>query len=134
MIEQDIYDRLTGDSGLNAVIAGRVYPHVPRGLPQRAALPAVTYQRISGNPVYTYKGRAGLTMSRFQFNCFGRTLIESDAACQALIEAMDSFPGIRGMSGPRDYSDPNVIPVDKQTGSPKAIVWREVDFQIWHVM
>lgn len=133
-IESDLYESLTGNAGLNAIISGRVYPHVPRGLPQRPSLPAVTYQRIGGVPVYTYRGRAGLTASRFQFNCFGRTNLEAIATCQALIEALDGFPGIRAMEGPRDLTDPDVAPVNPVTGEKQGIVWRSIDVQVWHVM
>lgn len=135
MIEDQIFDGLTGNAGVAAIVGTRVYPHAAEGLPQRAQLPAVTYQAIGGVGNFTYEGRVGLTAGRFQINCFGRTLIEADAACRAVLAAFSDtsvFPGFRAFDGPRDLSDPQVPPLDKASGARKRIIWRSMDVQLWH--
>ena len=121
MIEQTLVSELTAFSALRAIINTRLFPQPPTGLPQTAALPAVTYQRLSSVPVYSHDGREPLRMTRFQFNCYARTTAEGDAITTALQQAMDAFSSRNFLTGPRFLSDP-----DTKTQFPS------IDAVIWH--
>lgn len=105
-IETEIFTQFTGFAGLSTMIGTRLWPQPPNGLPQGSSLPAVTYQRISTPRNYTAQGRAKLAGSRFQFNCFGRTQLESEALANAVMHAADAFTLPTFVDGPRDLSDP----------------------------
>lgn len=136
MIDESIFG-LTQNAGLAAVIGTRLFPQPPTGVPQRTQFPAITYQRISAVQQFTHpvhgvgsppaggspQGRAKIQRSRFQFNIYGRTVLESRAATDALIAALDEFTGgkIEAMDGPRDLADP-----DSKT------VFPSLDVIMWH--
>ena len=67
-IEEALKGLLVANVGVNAVVAGRVYPVVH---PQGASLPAIVYQRISGVRVGQHGAVSGLAHPRFQFTLPG---------------------------------------------------------------
>lgn len=78
-------------AGTNA--GTRIYP---APLPDKATLPAVTYQRISRVPEYTYDGDTGGSDSRWQLDLWGGT----KAAVEDLAEQVKfHLTGFRGVMG-----------------------------------
>lgn len=63
--EEEIVRALTTDSAVAARVGDRAGP---APLPAKAALPAVTYQRISTRRPDSHGGDAGLAIARFQVN------------------------------------------------------------------
>lgn len=61
-IEEELVDLLTGDAGIAAVVAARVYPVV---LPQNPTLPAIVYQEVRGLARAAADGDTGQRESRF---------------------------------------------------------------------
>ena len=118
-IQEILFSELSGSLGV--LIASRIYPQPPKGMPQGAQLPAITYQIISGTRVYTPTGRSGSISSRFQFNCFGRSEKESQLIAQTLIDAFDLLPLKNFVYGPRDLSDPYT-----------QAIYPSVDVVVWH--
>lgn len=122
MIETELVTALTGYAPLAAIINTRLFAQPPTGLPQTAALPAVTYQRISSVPVYGHSGRQLLRSTRMQFNCYGRTTLEAAALATALQAGMDAFKWRNFLTGPRYLSDP----VTKtQYPAVDAVIWHQ---------
>lgn len=66
-IESVIYDRLTGYSGLSALVSNRVYPNVA---PQNVTVPFVTYRRVSAERQSGFGEDIGIVTSRFQFDMY----------------------------------------------------------------
>lgn len=66
-IEKDIYYILTNNAAVSALVSNRVYPLL---LPQRWTLPAITYQRVSGDRAANYSGASGRARPRFQIDCW----------------------------------------------------------------
>lgn len=132
-IESNIFDGLTQNSGLNGLIGARVFPHVPRGLPQRAELPAVTYQQISGVSQFTHEGRASITEGRFQFNAFGRTALEVNEVMSRLLPALDDIADtkITAIEGPRDAMDP-IVTTAPDGGRMRGLPWKSIDVFMWY--
>lgn len=117
-IQETIYEHLTTNAGLVALVSTRVYPAV---LPQRPTLPALTYQRISGVPEYSHSGRA-LMQSRFQISCWAATYAGAIALATAVKAAMDTFPDVAFIEGHSEMYEPETsvyhIPVD-------VMIWHE---------
>jgi hypothetical protein len=67
MIDQGLYQRLTADAGVSALVATRVYPQL---LPQDPGLPALTYRLVSGPRDETHDGPSDLTLARFEVRCW----------------------------------------------------------------
>lgn len=80
--EKVMYSLLTGDAGVAALVANRVYPGK---LPQNTVMPAISYEMVSAYdavPV-TANGNGTLVYSRVQVTA----LAKSYADCKAVLEA-----------------------------------------------
>lgn len=119
---------LLANSGLAALIAGRVY-WVNR--PQASALPAIVLHRVSGQPDVHMTGASGLVQSRIQADCYGSTYAASVAASRALEAALSGYSGT--ISGVR-FSPIVVdsIRSDYQGAEPEEIYLTGVDLLVWH--
>lgn len=92
-IGEAIVSILLADLNLVALIGNRVYPNY---VPQGAAVPAVTYQRISGPRDHTFDGPSGLVKSRYQLNSWADTYGDMESVADAVRIAMDGFSGTIG--------------------------------------
>lgn len=133
-IESNIFDGLTGNVSLAAMIGTRVFPHIPRGLPQREQLPAVTYQQISAVSNFTHSGLKPITEARFQFNAFGKTVLETNEVARRLRLALQGIPEtkITAMEGPRDGMDP-IVTTDPDGQRMRGLPWKSIDVFMWFV-
>lgn len=73
--------------GTSALTSSRVYPVL---LPQQAAFPCVTYQRISGGRIYSLQGYANLQRSRIQVDCWGTSYGDAKNLYYQVKEAMET--------------------------------------------
>lgn len=76
-----------------AIAGGRIHP---LELPQGTALPAVTYQRISGPRVRTLSGPGGKARARIQLDGWANTYAEAKALATQLRQALDGYKGLMG--------------------------------------
>lgn len=109
MIDQDIYGMVDGSTAyapLVSVIGKRLVPKPPKGKPQGLAVPMICYQIISEVPIYTSEQRAALTPSRVQFDIYGRTILETQAAQNQLVAALARFKWSNFIIGARKNGDP----------------------------
>lgn len=128
-IEEALKAHLTANAGLVALIASRVYPVQ---LPQNPTLPAMVYNRISGERVQHMEGSSGLASPRFQFDSFGRTYAEAKGVSEALRLAVEGFSGtMGGVNGPDVNS---CLLQSDQDGyeDDLHVYWVSVDYIIWH--
>jgi hypothetical protein len=89
-MEAAIIARLLETSGV-AVIAGtRVFPG---SRPQASALPSAVFNVISGAPVYTDDGEAGLAENRIQIDCWAATYIAAKGLAGAVKASLSAFVG-----------------------------------------
>lgn len=92
-VSGQIYSRLTGYSGVSALVSGRVYPLI---LPQRPTLPAIAYQQVSdGMDV----GTTDLHGQWYQFGCFASTYAGASALADQVEAAFDGWVGVSGGVG-----------------------------------
>lgn len=89
-IEADLYTRLTGHAGLGALVGTRVYP---LRAPQDAALPYITYQRISGVVLHEFARAAPATQARYQVDVWAGSFLAAQTAMTQLRAALIAMTG-----------------------------------------
>jgi len=75
------------------LVGTRVYPSK---LPQKPTLPAISYQRISGDRVHSTDGASGLARIQFQIDVWGSTYGSVDALFEAVRKRLDGYRGAVG--------------------------------------
>jgi hypothetical protein len=92
-MEEALIAKLTADSGVAAIAAGRVFPG---SRPQGSALPAAVLARVSGAPLYADDGEAGLETARIQIDCWAATYGEAKTLARAVTACLSGFDGTVG--------------------------------------
>jgi len=87
-IETVLYSILTADVGVSSLIATRLYPMI---IPQGINMPAMTYQKISGQWQINMAGPHNMSRERFQFNCWAKTYSETRALAEAVREILNGY-------------------------------------------
>jgi hypothetical protein len=75
MIEQKIYQLISQDPAIKAVVSGRVYGN--KLLPQPPIFPAITYFRVSSYRDRTLSGSSGVTRARIQIDVWASKYIDA---------------------------------------------------------
>jgi len=89
-IEKDIHYQLTDDTDVSALVSSRVYP---MKLPQGWTLPAITYQRISGERAHNLSGPSGRARPRFQIDCWAADYDGGKDLANKVRLCLDGFKG-----------------------------------------
>ncbi len=134
-VEAALYAELTGNAGVAALVADRVYPDVA---PSSADLPRLTYQRISTGRHPHLAGASGLVSPRFQVICWASSRASAGVVADAVREALDGFSGTLGSGGNTvnargvfldgqgaDYAPPT-------EGGEIGVYSERLEFIIWH--
>jgi hypothetical protein len=120
LIDEALRARLVAVAG----VSSRVYP---AKLPQAPTLPAVTYQRVTGNRVHSTQGPSGLANPRYQVDVWARTYVEMLTVAKAVRQGLDGYQGEAGAwfsplcVNDFDFYEPGV-----------DLHRRTLDFSIWH--
>jgi len=71
MIEDDLYDYLTADSGVSALVGARIWPDI---VPQDPSYPLITYARSNDERESTFdEGQTDHVGADFQIDSWGET-------------------------------------------------------------
>lgn len=105
--------RLDGFAGLSALVTARIYPLV---LPQKPALPAVTYQRIDGPRMSGMTAEHGIATPRVQVDSYAATYASAKAVAKQVRLALQRWAGVEAavtvldsfLDGDRDLYDDEV--------------------------
>ncbi len=97
-IQGALRTRLTGDATVSQLVSTRVFP--VGQIPQKAVLPWVTHQRISGGNILSLDGPNDTKNIRMQVNCVAETYAEAVVLADAVKSSLNGWE--------RAYSDPNV--------------------------
>lgn len=128
-IEEALFAHLTANAGVTALVSTRVYPVQ---MPQNPTLPAIVYNRISGERVQHMQGSSGLASPRIQFDCFAKTYAVAKAVAEALRLAIEGFSGtMGGVNGP----DVNSCLLQSDSDGYEddlEVYWVSVDYIVWH--
>lgn len=125
-IEAALRAHLVADAGLAPLVGQRIYP---QQLPQKPALPAVTYRRVSTVPTqHRDNPYARHRRARYQFDCWAGDYDTTLSVKAALAVAMGT---LAQASNPRidvalQQDDRDIV--DDSTGRWRA----SLDYFIWH--
>ena len=94
MIENAIYQRLSGFAGLYALIGGVAAPRVtPHLLTQDTAYPAVTYFIVSSPREAAMGSDPGIVHARIQVDCWGQKYLDVQQVGEQVRAALERFRG-----------------------------------------
>lgn len=89
-IESELFNILTGDAAVGAMIGTRVYPLV---LPQNPTLPAVVYQELRTDARAAADGDMGERETRFQLSAWASSFAAVKMAKTALTALLSGYSG-----------------------------------------
>lgn len=90
MINEDLFTRLTADSGVSALVASRIYPHKTRFKP---TYPHITYEVLSDENQYSFSGTLGFKEASIVYQCVAETYRESRLIADAVETSLAAFRG-----------------------------------------
>ena len=82
--------KLVSDAAVTALVGSRIYPLT---LPQGVTLPAIRYQRITGNSDPHLGGTTGLAVATVQLDCVGTTYAGAEQVRDAVRESLEAYQG-----------------------------------------
>jgi len=129
-MEKALVTLLLSNAGVTALVGDRVSPSTR---PQGSALPAITYQLITGAPLYADDGDAGLREDRIQLDCWAATYTGAKDTARAVADVLSAFVGTsEGVE--LQYVLLNTEQDLRETGSKKSkYPFRtRMDFIVWH--
>jgi hypothetical protein len=109
------------------LIGSRIYPNI---VPQKAPMPAVTYQQISGPRLHDMQGAVGLAKARYQINCWAVSYAGAKELAETIRLTLNGYrsSGVIKFIRQADEGDlPKTLPgLDQLTRYGKRL-----DFFIW---
>ena len=88
--EQALFELLTHDAGVSAIVGDRVYPV---RLPDEVVLPAMVYAKVSCIRYASHGGPSKLASSRFQLDCYSADYLEAKRLALAAVAALHGKKG-----------------------------------------
>jgi hypothetical protein len=130
MIESALHNILVNNTAVNALVGSGIYPNI---IPQKAAIPAITYQQISGVRVHNMVEAVGMVKARFQFNCWAASYAKTREIAKAVRLALDNY------SGTASQTVIDVIHLDNEGDMPEMMAGADelgrygkyLDFIVW---
>lgn len=83
-----LIDYLLADAGVAALVGPRIRPGF---LAQGEGTPALVVNKISGAPMVTMGGPAGLAEARMQVDCYAATWLQAEALADAVKAALSAI-------------------------------------------
>jgi len=106
LVETEIYSLLTGNATITRKLNKRVYPVV---MPQDPVLPAITYQRISGEKINILGGYSGLENPHIVINVWSQKYEEAKAIAEDVHSAMNGASAFKSwLINDLDGYDPDI--------------------------
>lgn len=99
MFEEDLYRYLIGSAGISTIAGERVYPVM---LPQNCLLPAVTYQKVSGERLHSLQGDTGYATPVFQISARAGSYAQCKTLAEQIRLSLQNFSGLMGGTGGTD--------------------------------
>ena len=93
MVEKGIYAILAADTDVSTAVGDRIYPMIAE---QGAALPYITFQRISANHIDCTTGSSGLAEARIQIDCVATGYLATRTLTEHVRDAMQGYTGVAG--------------------------------------
>lgn len=127
LLEQALVHALGDHGGLTALVGTGIYPLM---VPQGAALPAVTYRRVSGERVHAMVDDPGLAYPRIQVDAWGATYASAKAVADQVIDCLQRWSGTVETVIVQD----TYFSGDMDIYDPETERWQvSMDFIVWHL-
>jgi hypothetical protein len=127
-MEEALIARLLAAAPLTALVGNRIN----WGLRvQGEPLPALTLANVSPGRSYTYKGAAGLSGPRVQFDGYAADFLTAKAIARALIAALEQPATVAGISFAPAFLDAERGPDTEELGGGLRVERVSLDFFIW---
>lgn len=94
--EEAIFTYLSEDPAISALVETRIYPV---RLPEKCLIPAISWNRVDANRLYTYdsfEDTEAWVTARVQFNCWAYTAHEAMDVGTAVLTALSGYDGDMG--------------------------------------
>lgn len=118
-LESKIFFCLTGFTGVTAIVSDRVYP---KRLKQGCKLPAISFERVSGNFDNDLEGYSGLEQPRVMINCWALGYVQAKDLAKAVRAAMLAATAFKA-----------TILTDSDLSEDAANYYGvSLDFSVWH--
>lgn len=95
-IKNALFDHLTADDGVSAIVDDRVYPNIAE---PKAALPFITFQSIVTRPVRHLGGSSGIRDATIQIDSWAKSSPGATALAEAVVAALKPFGEAPGDMG-----------------------------------
>lgn len=130
MIEASVYNILSNDSTITAVVSDRIY-HMRS--PQNAVYPNITYQRRGTQRNRHLRGPSGLTRGSFQVDCWAKTQGGARTLAEYVRLRLDNKSGDWGDHNiQRVYLDEDLDGWEWEIAGKDAIIGRvTMVFAVW---
>ena len=99
-LENNLVTYLEGEATILALIGNgdspetiRLYPLI---MPQNTTMPAVVYQRVTGERIHHLSGVSGRATPSIQFDIYSDSYSEAKSVADALRGVLDGYQGIAG--------------------------------------
>lgn len=89
MIEEAVYQLLSGASALNAAVGGRIFAHFTTD----AASPYLVFRQVTGNPSVTISAGDGQEASTLQIDVYAKDPTESREIAERVRDALHKYSG-----------------------------------------
>jgi Protein of unknown function (DUF3168) len=96
-LEMALFEYLSNDPGVSALVENRIYPNK---LKEGCNIPAISWNRVSARRIYThdsFEDTDAWVQARIQINCWSNTPVEAMEVGEAVLVALSGFEG--DMSG-----------------------------------
>ena len=131
MVEKAIFNILSSDLGVSALVGLRIFPVY---IPQGESKPAITYQQLGGPRDHTTDGASGFVESSFQVQCWAETYAGADDLADKVRLAMDGISGtyadvvIHCIHLVNEVDVPAIEPENEALNE----FGKSLDFTLWH--
>lgn len=122
-LESHIFTLLTTAPAVTAIVGARVFPKV---LPPKTRLPALTFERVSGNYDADLEGVTGTANPRIQVSCWAMGYEQAKDLAKAVRTAMNAATDAANGFTALTLSDGDLY----EDAQHYHCVW--VDFSTWH--
>jgi hypothetical protein len=89
-LEEAIYTRMSTYAGLAALCGLRIYPGA---VPEDVELPAISFQKVSSQPLLTHSGPSGWARSSVQFTIAADDYSDKKAVAEQVRKCWDGYAG-----------------------------------------
>lgn len=94
MVETELYSALTADTTIFAVTSARIYPVV---MPQNVSFPAITFERISSQPINGLAGYLGMDNARIMLNVWATRYDEAKELAEDVHDCLNKVTAFRAL-------------------------------------